>query len=118
MNPAPLEYSISDGLQNSYDNILINTNNKSKFRHPQLNTESINNNKIVYQGHQVPLKYEEKLSNNKNKNSMFIFSNNKSDISCCPSTYSTSTGCVCVTKEQQKFISEERGGNVSYYSPF
>jgi len=35
---------------------------------------------------------------------MFMFANNRSSPNCCPSTYSTSTGCVCTTKQQRDFI--------------
>ena len=30
--------------------------------------------------------------------------NNVTSPSCCPSTFSTSTGCVCSTKNQRDFI--------------
>jgi hypothetical protein len=40
-----------------------------------------------------------------------IFAKNPSKPGCCSaSTYSTSTGCVCVTPEQMKYLNE-RGGN-------
>lgn len=42
--------------------------------------------------------------------SMFMMSFNKCDPSCCPSTYSCSGGCVCLTKDQQQFIGT-RGSN-------
>ena len=42
---------------------------------------------------------------------MFYFNKNKVSLACCPSTYTTSDGCVCTTPEQRKFIGEERGGN-------
>lgn len=41
---------------------------------------------------------------------LFMFANNKASLECCPSTYSTSTGCVCTTKEQRNFINK-RGNN-------
>ena len=110
MNPAPLNYSISDGINGSYDNIVLKPKGESKFRHTPSNTKM-----FVPQGHQLPLKYEENLTN-LNNNSMFIFSNNKASLECCPSTYTTSTGCVCTTPQQRKYISEERGGNVTYSS--
>lgn len=43
---------------------------------------------------------------------MFMFANNRSSPNCCPSTYSTSTGCVCTTKGQRDFIAS-RGGAVA-----
>ncbi len=53
------------------------------------------------QGLKVPL----------HKGDLAIFAKNTSRPECCSaSTYSTSTGCVCVTPEQMKYLNE-RGGN-------
>jgi hypothetical protein len=41
---------------------------------------------------------------------MFMFSDTKFTPECCPSTYSSSTGCACISKEQVTYINE-RGGN-------
>lgn len=41
---------------------------------------------------------------------MSIFADNKMAPECCPAAYSGSTGCVCATPEQMKFISR-RGQN-------
>ena len=41
---------------------------------------------------------------------MSIFAENALSPSCCPAAYSGSSGCVCATPEQMKFISS-RGGN-------
>ena len=41
---------------------------------------------------------------------MAIFADNKMAPECCPAAYSGSTGCVCATPEQMKFISR-RGQN-------
>ena len=35
---------------------------------------------------------------------MFMLANNITSPLCCPSTFSTSTGCVCTTKNQRDFI--------------
>jgi len=37
---------------------------------------------------------------------MFMLAYNKSSPDCCPSTFSTSTGCVCMTEKQKKFIQQ------------
>ena len=51
------------------------------------------------------------VTGNKNDpKAMFMFSFNQSHPDCCPSTFSTSTGCVCTTQEQRDFINK-RGGN-------
>ena len=49
---------------------------------------------------------EEPLKNG----SMVMFAKNKSKPECCPSPYSTSTGCVCMTSEQIHYLNT-RGGN-------
>jgi hypothetical protein len=41
---------------------------------------------------------------------MVIFAKNKFKPECCPAPYSSSTGCVCMTPEQIKFLNT-RGGN-------
>ena len=43
---------------------------------------------------------------------LFMFANNESSLNCCPSTFSSDKGCVCVTPKQQKFI-KTRGFNKS-----
>ena len=35
---------------------------------------------------------------------MFMWANNVTSPLCCPSTFSSSTGCVCSTKNQRDFI--------------
>jgi hypothetical protein len=35
---------------------------------------------------------------------MFMWANNITSPLCCPSTFSTSTGCLCTTKNQRDFI--------------
>ena len=42
--------------------------------------------------------------------SLFPFTYNKSSPDCCPSTFSTSTGCVCTTDAQRKFINRRGMG--------
>ena len=36
--------------------------------------------------------------------SMFMLAYNKYSPRCCPSTYSTSKGCICLTDKQKQFI--------------
>jgi hypothetical protein len=43
----------------------------------------------------------------------FMFAYNHSSPQCCPSTYSTSTGCVCTTKQQRDWLNT-RGSNRTY----
>jgi hypothetical protein len=44
--------------------------------------------------------------------SMALFQNNRASADCCPSAYSTSTGCICIPEEQLKLL-RTRGGNRS-----
>ena len=41
---------------------------------------------------------------------LFMLANNASSPNCCPSTFSTSTGCVCTTDKQSDYI-KRRGFN-------
>ena len=43
---------------------------------------------------------------------LFMFSNNPTSLNCCPSTYSSSTGCVCTTEKQRDYVNR-RGHNRS-----
>lgn len=49
--------------------------------------------------------------------SNFVFNQNVSSPDCCPSIYSSSTGCICANKKQTDFI-QSRGGNSSQPSLF
>jgi hypothetical protein len=53
-----------------------------------------------YKGTPVPLAEGE----------MLMFKNNEFKPECCPSTYSSSSGCACISQEQVSYINE-RGGN-------
>ena len=48
---------------------------------------------------------------------MSMLKYNRSSPECCPSTYSTSTGCVCLNKKQSDFINS-RGNNRTAPSEF
>lgn len=77
---------------------------------------------VVYQGNGVPdqpvvpTKFDQHQSfptvdgTDGTPRSMFMMAFNKCDPSCCPSTYSCSGGCVCMTNEQKNFVGT-RGSN-------
>lgn len=52
-----------------------------------------------YKGTPVPL-----------ENTLFYFEDNEFKPECCPSNYSTTTGCACLSSDQMKYLNE-RGGN-------
>lgn len=51
------------------------------------------------------------------KDQLAIFAENKIDPGCCPSTYSSSLGCICATPEQMKYLNE-RGGNRTFSTSY
>ena len=74
----------------------------------------------VYQGHDTPLKCDKALYSGMGPSitgvadddqNLFMLYRNKSSPDCCPSTFSTSTGCVCTTDDQRNYIN--RRGMVS-----
>ena len=95
-----LEYSMGNGVKGSWDNRRIE--NEKKWTYKNWYNQFDNNT-----GGPVPLPNGELL----------IFDKNKSDPSCCPATYSTSTGCICATTEQMKYLNE-RGGNRTLTTEF
>lgn len=91
LSGAALDYSMGKGVKNSWENTPSKEMTSSKDWY---------NNFESNIGGKIPLP-EGQLS---------MFYNNKSSPDCCPSTYSTSTGCVCATSEQMKYLNA-RGGN-------
>ena len=41
---------------------------------------------------------------------LYMFSETEFKPECCPTTYSSSTGCACISEEQVRYINQ-RGGN-------
>jgi len=83
---SAIDYSIGDGVQTSFVNSEVIQNS--------------NKHETNVKGLGVPLP-EGKLS---------IFGENEINPHCCPSSYSSSKGCVCMTSEQVSFLNK-RGGN-------
>lgn len=96
---APLKYNMQKGVPSSGPAMTGPPGDYSTWYSP-LDANS--------QGLKVPLKEGE----------LDIFAKNPSRADCCSaSTYSTSTGCVCVTPEQMKYLNE-RGGNRTLTSEY
>jgi hypothetical protein len=98
-----------------YDGLCIKTGNDEYWKKDPYDTGLIDNDKLyAFLGSQGPLKMS--LSDQANlsgppidgeKGSVtkkFMLANNVTSPACCPSTFSTSTGCVCTTKKQRDFI--------------
>jgi len=105
----------------AYDGLCLKTGNKEFWSHSPNNVPLIADDKLyTTQGFGSPEKPvmsdPSSLSGptldgtESTPNKMFMFANNVSSPNCCPSTFSTSTGCVCTTDQQRDFIAS-RGFN-------
>ena len=54
--------------------------------------------------------YAQNMKNIPSATNMSILNENRVSTDCCPSTYSTSNGCVCLANEQLQLM-HSRGGN-------
>ena len=86
---SALSYSMGDGVKGSWESNETDTASGNPYQHLESNT-----------GGPVPLP----------ENQLFMFDQNKFTPECCPSTYSSSTGCVCASPEQMNYLNQ-RGGN-------
>jgi len=70
---------------------------------------------FVPQGTPLPLKTRRDFIKHYQRISMFLFAKNRSSPDCCPSSYSSDQGCVCVTPQQVALVAKYRGGNKTHY---
>lgn len=95
-------------VENFTTNIPNNLNDKGAYLNynmdnglnVSLENNNIENNLNTNVGSEVPLP----------EGKLYMFYKNKFNENCCPSTYSSSTGCVCLSKEQSNYLNQ-RGGN-------
>lgn len=97
-----------------YDNLVLTTGNPvSEYVKLQTNSLATPGEVCVYQGNELPLQCKKSQGANVgppvngvvgSPQNLFMFADNKSSLNCCPSTFSTSTGCVCTTEEQRKYV--------------
>ena len=98
-----------------FDGLCLQTGNKEHWMKSPDNTALIPNDALFsYLSSQGPLKpvftdnsalFGPPIDGKKGSaKKMFMFANNRTSPNCCPSTYSTSTGCVCTTENQRDFI--------------
>ena len=104
----------ADYQMGPYDGLVLTTgNDKSKYL--KLNDVSLATKKdmCVYQGSELPLECNKTMFSGMGPSvtgvedgdqNMFMLYRNKSSPNCCPSTFSTSTGCVCTTQDQRDYI--------------
>ena len=98
---APINYTMHSGLPNggwvnAARNYAKNVGNQNNVKSGQ-----------YYKGGPIPLPPGELL----------IFAHNEIKPECCPSYYSSSTGCVCTSQKQWDYLNQ-RGGNRTLNSEF
>ena len=98
-----------------YDGLCITTGNKEHWMKSPSDTGLISNDKLYsFLGSQGPLKMTLQDQSNLegppidgeegSPEKKFMLANNVTSPACCPSTFSTSTGCVCTTQKQRDFV--------------
>lgn len=115
MNASPAPYKM--GI---YDGLVLKGNSKD---YPMLPTSNAYSN--TYQGFSAPLTNKLTIVNDDATNAplvdgkegsprdLFMFAHNQCRPECCPSAFSCSGGCVCVTDKQKQLLSY-RGHNSTY----
>lgn len=119
-NTAPNSEGVTDKLSDKlkmgpYDGLCIKTGNDEYWKKSPYDTGLIDNDKLyAFLGSQGPLKmslsdqanlYGPPIDGEKGSpEKKFMLANNVTSPACCPSTFSTSTGCVCTTKKQRDFV--------------
>jgi hypothetical protein len=122
VNPEAMLLRQLPSSMGPYDGLCLQTGNKEHWMKTPDETKLIPNDALfAFLGSQGPEKPV--FSDNSalmgppidgkdgSPKKMFMFANNRSSPNCCPSTYSTSTGCVCTTKGQRDFVAS-RGGAI------
>lgn len=98
---APLNYNMDNGLP------IANWVNAARNYAKQLGSHDNTKMSRDYKGGPIPLPPGELL----------IFADNEVKPECCPSYYSSSTGCVCTSQKQWDYLNQ-RGGNRTLNSEF
>jgi hypothetical protein len=98
---APINHSMDTGVPgNNWETAARNYAN-------QVGNQDNTNAGQYYKSGKIPLPPGELL----------IFAENDVKPECCPSYYSSSTGCVCISKKQMDYLNQ-RGGNRTLNSEF
>ena len=104
----------ADYQMGPYDGLVLTTGNP-KSEYLKLNDVSLASKEdmCVYQGIDLPLDCKKTMFSGmgpsvtgveEGDQNMFMLYRNKSSPECCPSTFSTSTGCVCTTQDQRDYV--------------
>jgi hypothetical protein len=126
-NMAPLDYKMGkcgginakdmesiERPDRQYDGLVIGaggkqdysllTNDKVAYHSPVGDAYSLNPDLAMTET------YPSVDGNSKSPKHMFMFAYNRSSPECCPSTFSSSRGCVCMSNNQRNYINS-RGSN-------
>lgn len=98
---APINYNMDNGLPTK------NWENAARNYANQMGNQDNTKSGMNYKGGPIPLPPGELL----------IFADNKVKPECCPSYYSSSTGCVCTSQKQWDYLNQ-RGGNRTFSTEF
>ncbi len=110
--PAPVDYNMGQGIVGSYDSIILRPKDWDKpggstWKAFPNNPPLLKGPLFVPMGAGVPL---HSTAMSPPENSMFIFSRNIASPAC-KSSFSTSTGNLCLNKQQRDYIGVYRGSN-------
>lgn len=117
----PTAQVVLPGNMSVFDGVCLQTGNTEHWMKSPAQTSLVDNDSLfTYLTSQGPLKpvfsdHSQLIGppidgQEGSPGKMFMFANNRSSPNCCPSTFSTSTGCVCTTKGQRDFVNN-RGHN-------
>jgi hypothetical protein len=99
LNSAEITYKMGQGVNTSWES-----------SGPSINSPNDLYKKLEGNQAKNPVEYVE-------SGGMSILNDNVFDPKCCPSQFSNSSGCACLSPEQVKYISE-RGGNRTYSTEY
>ena len=113
---------ISPTNVSKYDGLCLTNDNKEGWMKYPNNMQLLKDEDLyVTQGHTNPLEpIFSDVSNTHGPSvdgtedgpkSLFMLKNNISSPLCCPSTFSTSSGCVCTTEKQRNYIRNRGNGS-------
>lgn len=99
INGSPLNYKMGKGVENSWE-----------LSGPKLESPNDLFKKLEGNEARNPVEYVE-------SGGMSLFNDNVFHPKCCPSPFSNSSGCACLSPEQVKYISD-RGGNKTFSTEY
>ena len=91
LDPSSLEYNMTSGVPQPP---------KTWGEYPTGSVQAWKDANAQTQGTAVPL----------SEGQLFMWADNKFSPTCCPGAVSASTGCACISQEQENYINQ-RGGN-------